>query len=283
MNLRSVGESIRVGTVIGAERRGRVYRARLRSTLAVSGPRHGDPSSRGRICTRSVARNPWSRRPGVESSGGSIDSKKTLCNGPTRTSLSATSTVAVVQVCCNTMTPVAPVLQLSSEANAIMAAINAALAPRLDGIQGQMGMLAGQMTSLKSDVVQLSAQVQHRDWRMSQFERQLKEITAGSSTGSGAASSAASSEHHPEPARGSGTVHPPKNQRTVLVVGGFAYDTEKGCDLREIFGQEPGVKDWWTPGKVGSVGKVNFHTNDHIWTFLRKYKGKKFSHGPKQL
>ena len=53
--------------------------------------------------------------------------------------------------------------------------------------------------------------------------------------------------------------------------------------LREIFGQEAGVKDWWTPGKFGSVGKVNFHTNDHAWTFLRKYKGRQFSHGSKQL
>ena len=83
------------------------------------------------------------------------------------------------------------------------------------------------MTSLKSDVVQLSAQVQHDDQRMSDFERQLKYITAGRSTGSGAASSAASSEPHPELARGFGTVHPHQNQRTVLVVGGFAYDTER--------------------------------------------------------
>ena len=53
--------------------------------------------------------------------------------------------------------------------------------------------------------------------------------------------------------------------------------------LREIFGQEPGVKDWWNLGKVGSVGKVSFHTSDHVWTFLRRYKGRKFCHGTKQL
>ena len=71
------------------------------------------------------------------------------------------------------MTPAgpAPVLQLSSEANAIVAAINGALAPRLDGIQGQMEMLAGQVASLKSEVVQLGAQVQHHDQRMSEVER----------------------------------------------------------------------------------------------------------------
>ena len=40
-----------------------------------------------------------------------------------------------------------------------------------------------------------------------------------------------------------------------------------------------GVKDWWTLGKVGSVGMVSFH----VWTFLRKHKGKKVSHGAKQL
>ena len=57
-------------------------------------------------------------------------------------------------------------------------------------------------------------------------------------------------------------------------------DTERDviCEkLREIFGQEPGVEGWWTPGKV------NFHTNGHAWTFLRKYKGRKFSHGSNQL
>ena len=34
-----------------------------------------------------------------------------------------------------------------------------------------------------------------------------------------------------------------------------------------------------TPRKVGSVGKVSFHAHDHAWTFLRKYNGRKFSHG----
>ena len=87
-----------------------------------------------------------------------------------------------------------PPSQLSSEANAIVAAINGALAPRLDGLQGQVGMLAG---SLKTDVVQLSAQVQQHDQRMSDFGRQLKDITAGRSCSSGAASSAASSDTHP--------------------------------------------------------------------------------------
>ena len=52
--------------------------------------------------------------------------------------------------------------------------------------------------------------------------------------------------------------------------------------MREIFGHEPGVKDRWTPGKVGSVGKVSFHTND-VWSFLRRHKGRKFSHGAKQM
>ena len=31
------------------------------------------------------------------------------------------------------------------------------------------------------------------------------------------------------------------------------------------------------------MGKVSFHTNDHVWTFLSKHKGMKFSHGAKQL
>ena len=54
-------------------------------------------------------------------------------------------------------TPVALVLQLSSETQEIEPAINGALAPRLDGRQGKIRLLPGQMTSLKSDVVHLSA------------------------------------------------------------------------------------------------------------------------------
>ena len=134
------------------------------------------------------------------------------------------------------------------------------------------------MTSLNTDLVQSSAQVQQHDQRMSDLERQLKDVTGGRSCGSGCASSAASSEPHPEP--------PPKNQRTELVVGGFPHDTERDVmseTLREIFGHQLGVKDWWTPGKVRSVKMVSFHTSSHVLTFLRKHKGRKFSHGAKQL
>ena len=151
---------------------------------------------------------------------------------------------------------------------------------------GQIGTLAGQLTSLKSEVVQLGAQMQHQNHRMSEVERQLRDITAGKSLGSGTASSAGSSETHPEPARASGAYHPPKHQRTVLVVGGFSDDTERDVTckrLREIFGQKPGVKDWWIPGKVGSVGKVNYHTTFDACKFLKKYKGTNFTHGTKQL
>ena len=49
-----------------------------------------------------------------------------------------------------------------------------------------------------------------------------------------------------------------KNQRAVLVVGGFPYDSERdvNCDkLREMFGHEQGVKDWWTPEEDRISGK----------------------------
>ena len=152
--------------MIGTERRGRVYHARLRwrsQNLPPCGfwtrtrrPQlHTDPL---------LQEDPWSRRPRAESSQSSTDSKKHCAED-----LREQADRSAVQAPCNTMTPVAHGLQLSSEENAIVAAINGALAPRLDGIEGQMGMLAGQLTSLKSDVVQLSAQVQHHDQRMSEF------------------------------------------------------------------------------------------------------------------
>ena len=99
--------------------------------LAISRPRHGDAA-----VEEESAQDPW-RRPGVESAR--RIRKHCAENLREQADRSATfSTLAVVQAPCNTMTPVAPGSQLSSEANAIVAAINGALAPRPDGIQGQM-------------------------------------------------------------------------------------------------------------------------------------------------
>ena len=41
--------------------------------------------------------------------------------------------------------------------------------------------------------------------------------------------------------------------------------------LQNNFWARTGVKEWWTPGKVGSVGKVKFN------------KGQEFTHGSKQF
>ena len=165
------------------------------------------------------------------------------------------------------MTPLAPVMQQSTQANANVAEINGAVAPRLDGIQAQMGMLAGQITSFSTKNFSIECTGHHQ--RMSEIERQPRDITAGRSSVSGVASSPGSSEPQPELARGSIKQHPPKHQRTVLVVGGFPYDTERDvmCEkLREIFDQEPGVSERWTQGKVGSVKGVN--STPHTSHFL---------------
>ena len=174
--------------------------------LAVSGPRDGDHRS------SESAQNPWQiedfRRCGE---CWKLDRFEKHCTEDLREQVDRCATSYALAVFP---------LQLLSEANATVAAINGALAPRPDGIQEQM-------VQLSTDVVQLSAPVHQQDQRMSDFERQLKDVTAGRSCGSGDASSAASSEPHLEPARGNGSLHPPKNQRTVLVVGGSPYDMER--------------------------------------------------------
>ena len=194
-----------------------------------------------------------------------------------------TSVLVSAHAQCTTMVAVSTGMQLSAEAGSSVAAINGTLPPRLDGIQR---MLAGQMTSLKSEVVQLGAQVQHQDQRMTEVERQLKDIAVGRSEGTGGASSTVSSEAYFDSTRSPVSSHPPKNQCTVLVVGKFPHGMERDviCEkLLEIVEQEFGVKEWWAPGNVGSVGKVCFHTNDAVWKILRKYNGKIFNYGTRHL
>ena len=57
------------------------------------------------------------------------------------------------------MTPMTHGLHLSPEAGAIVAAIIGAMAPRFDQIQGHMGLLAGQMTTLQTYMECLKADV----------------------------------------------------------------------------------------------------------------------------
>ena len=110
--------------------------------------------------------------------------------------------------------------------------------------------------------------------KMNDMERELKDIAAGRRSGTSIASSVGSSEHHPESARTGQLQHLLKHQRTALVVSGFSYDTEREqicATLRDIFGQEPGVKERWAPWKMGSIGKLCFASNADAWSFLRKF------------
>ena len=182
--------------------------------------------------------DPWSRRPGAEGSASSTESKKHGTE-ELRAQTDNNSSVAV-QAPCNTMTPAAPVMQISAEASAIVAAIDGALAPRWDpGTDGNASGANDELENRGCSIGSTGSTIMTK--RMSEVERQLRDITAGRCFGSAAASSAASSEPHPEPARGSRAHHPPKHQRTVLVVGGFPFDTERDviCEkMRKIFGQD---------------------------------------------
>ena len=98
----------------------------------------------------------------------------------------------------------------------------------------------------------MGAQVQHHDRRMNDVERQLKEIAVG--RGSGTASSVRSSEPHTEPAR-TGAQHPPKQHRSVLVVGGFLHDTERPGSQRMVGSEKSGIHTWDRPNEEVLLSK----------------------------
>ena len=100
---------------------------------------------------------------------------------------------------------------------------------------------------------------------MNDVERQLREIATG--RGCGITSSVGSLEPQPELSK-TGKQHPPKQHRTILV---------GGCEkLRAIFGQEPGVKEWWEPRKSGISGKGEFQLEHGRVDFPEEYKGQNF-------
>ena len=147
-----------------------------KDAVALSGPRNGDPRGREKNLHRIHGKLKilWNRTPGIECFGNSTGSKEhcteDLVSKPTDSGTS--SALALVQVRGNTVTPVAPPLQFSSEAN--------------DSGCESMALWGRwrcwrQMTSLKSDVVHLSAQMQQHDQRVIYTDRQLKDIAAGRS------------------------------------------------------------------------------------------------------
>ena len=80
--------------------------------------------------------------------------------------------------------------------------------------------------------------------------------------------------------------HPTLCVKRVILKG--ATGREVWCSLKcRCIGTSSGrnreSKEWWAPGKVKSVGQVNFNSNMDAWALLRKDKGQKFYCGSKQL
>ena len=140
-------------------------------------------------------------------------------------------------------------------------------------------LLAGQVTSLKSEVTQFGA----HDNRMTDVERQQRDRSWQGFWYSLSLESGIS--RTPSCARRTGAQRPPKHHRTVLVAGGFPDDTEKELiyeKLRVIFWQELGVKEWWAPGSW--LGwKSDLQLEHERVAFLRINKGQMFFYGSKQL
>ena len=165
------------------------------------------------------AQDPWQREDSWQQSQARTTEGKKLCTEDPRERDPSERIGTAVATAHASMTTMAGGLQLSAEAGAIVAAIHGATTSRLDQIQGQMtpmldqlqgqiGILAGQMPNLQTDVGclktdvgslmsevgQLGDKVQRQDQRMTEVEREIKELKAGRRAGTGAASSPASSE-----------------------------------------------------------------------------------------
>jgi hypothetical protein len=69
-------------------------------------------------------------------------------------------------------------------------------------------------------------------------------------------------------------------------VGGFEYDSDREDiedALRGFTKDATGIVDVFSPGKLASVGIIEFSSPGHMWTFLKTHKGKKFTHKGKTL
>eukprot|EP00959_Pyramimonas_sp_CCMP1952_P159606 3338420-Pyramimonas_sp.AAC.2 len=87
----------------------------------------------------------------------------------------------------------------------------------------------------------------------------------------------------------------PKTRRQIIVVGGFPTDTEKAHilqKLRDIVSVQQGFPNWtdpslvedmYTPGPFASIGKIKFRSSQNMWTFLKAFKGHKFSYNGRPL
>ena len=81
------------------------------------------------------------------------------------------------------MTPMTNGLHLSPEASAIVATIYGAVVPRFDQIQGKIGLLAGQLTTLqthvgclKADVGNLRSEVGHLGEKVQRQDQRMTEV-----------------------------------------------------------------------------------------------------------
>ena len=168
-------------------------------------------------------------------------------------------------------------------------AIVAALQGSLASINNNVAVLNDNVAAFRADVDNrfrvVDGRFQAQDLRMDQIERMAKAAQDGAS--SCASTAAGGSVNGSVRARNpySGGSNDLDNQfnlapsrRRVLAVGGFPANPDAE-DINEYFktlkADHTGLVDAFARGRLASTGRLVFSTNENMWGFLKRMKGKK--------
>jgi hypothetical protein len=134
---------------------------------------------------------------------------------------------------------------------------------------------ASEYREIKHIVEANTSKLDKNSEEMAQMKLDLEKLKSGEGVPSGAASSA----HNPYSKGGDFT---PINKRKVLFVGGWPIGVEKAQVEEKLKSMlDPfldSVKDFWCTKKVDGKGKVEFHSNEGLWAFLKGNKGKNYEY-----
>ena len=155
---------------------------------------------------------------------------------------------------------------LGNDAQAIIDALNQSLGSRLDTISGQVTVLSTRMSTTEASVSQVQV-------KLSALEHRVGAMESGSGAGSSTSTAA--------PGRSAAPKEVNKNDRKIVILGGWEQDTDRETIDRylrdNIIGKYPGLTDAFAIGKYSNRARLTFENPDKMWGFMRALKGKKFS------
>ena len=160
---------------------------------------------------------------------------------------------------------------LDAQGQAIVAALNASLGTKIDAVDGKLSSLSAKVDDIDGKVKHMDKKVDAVSERVDKQDERIAKLESALESGP--------NKGHIQ------SDFVPKSKRKLIVIGAFGDSSKESVEttMAGIIAEVEPRPKIYVKGKLIDVARIEFDCPDTMWAFLKKHKGKKFSHNGKDL